>query len=74
MKSPLSSNLAILIERAIDDCFYDGEAKVDDGNGICIFAEWIDSKRNGYSVIHLTIIENAVVKFSYDDYGTECAN
>lgn len=74
IKSPLSSNLVILIERAIDNCFYNGEASVDDGNGIGVFAEWVDSKRDGYSVIHLTITEKGVVKFSYDDYGTECAN
>lgn len=74
MKSPLSSNLIILIERAINNCYYDGDASVDDGNGIAVFAEWVDSKRDGYSVIHLTITENGVVKFSYDDYGTECAN
>lgn len=72
MRSPLSSNLVILIEKAIDNCFYNGEASVNDGNGISVFAEWIDSKREGYSIIHLTITENGVVKFSYDDYGTEC--
>ena len=74
MKSPLSSNLVSLIERAINNCYYNGDASVDDGNGIAVFAEWVDSKRDGYSVIHLTITENGVVKFSYDDYGTECAN
>lgn len=72
MKSPLSSNLTYLIEKAIDDCFYNGEASVDDGKGVGVFAEWIDSKREGRSVIRLTITENGVVKFSYDDYGTEC--
>ena len=74
MKSPLSSNLIILIERAKNNCYNDGDASVDDGNGIAVFAQWFDSKRDGYSVIHLTITENGVVKFSYDDYGTECAN
>jgi hypothetical protein len=72
MKSPMSSNLIILIERAIDDCIYYGQANVDDENGINIFAEWVDSKRSGYAIIHLTISENGVPKFSYDDYGTEC--
>lgn len=74
MRSPMSSNLVILIEKAIDDCFYNGEANVDNEKGLGIFAEWVDSKREGYSVIHLTISENGVVKFSYDDYGTECSN
>jgi hypothetical protein len=72
MKSPMDSNLICLISKAIDDCFYNAEANVDDGNGISIFAEWVDSKRSGYAVIHLTISENGVPKFSYDDYGTEC--
>lgn len=72
MRSPLSSNLVYLIEKAIDNCYENGEASIDDGNGIEVFAEWIDSKRKGYSVIHLTITENGVVKFLYDDYGTEC--
>ena len=74
MNSPLSSNLIILIGKAIDGCFYNGEATVDDGKGLAVFEEWVDSKREGYSVIHLTISENGVVKFSYDDYGTECSN
>lgn len=29
MRSPMSSNLVRLIEKAIDDCFYNGEARVD---------------------------------------------
>lgn len=72
MNIPMSSNLIVLIGRAIDDCFYNGEGNIDDGNGIAVFAEWMDSKRDGYSVQHLTITENGVVKFAYDDYGTEC--
>lgn len=74
MNSPMSSNLCILIEKAIDNCFYNGEGSTDDGKGIAVFAEWVDSKRSGYSVMHITISENGLVKFSYDDYGTECAN
>lgn len=73
MKSPMSSNLVVLIEEAIDDCFYNGEGK-SSSDDITVFAEWTDSKRNGYSVIHLTILQNDIVKFSYDDYGTECIN
>lgn len=72
MESSLNSNLINLIRKAIDDCFYNGEGNATDGNGIAVFAEWTDSKREGYSVICLTISENGVVKFSYDDYGTEC--
>lgn len=74
MRSPLRSNLTRLIEKAIDDCFEYGEGKSNRKDGIEICAEWIDSKREGYSVIHLTILENGVVKFAYDDYGTEIAD
>ncbi len=74
MRSPLSSNLIKLIGEAIDDCFYNSEGKSSNKHGIEVVAEWIDSKREGYSVIHLTILENGVVKFSYDDYGTEVAD
>ena len=74
MRSPLSSNLSILIEKAIDNCFETGDGKSSNKDGIEVTAEWVDSKRKGYSVIHLTIPENGVVKFSYDDYGTEFAN
>ena len=74
MRSPLSSNLINLIEKSIDNCFDTGEGKSSNKDGIEVVAEWIASKREGYSVIHLTILENGVVKFSYDDYGTECAD
>ena len=74
MRSPLNSNLIKLIQEAIDDCFETGDGKSSNKDGIEGVAEWIDSKREGYSVIHLTILENGVVKFSYDDYGTEIAN
>ena len=71
MRSPLSSNLIKLIEEAIDDCFETGYGESSNKSGIEVMAEWIDSKREGYSVIHLTIRENGIVRFSYDDYGTE---
>ena len=74
MRSPLSSNLIKLIGEAIDDCFYNSEGKSSNKHGIEVVAEWIDSKREGYSVIHLTILENGVVKFYYDEYGTEVAD
>jgi len=74
MRSPLSSNLIRLIGEAIDDCFETGDGRSINRNGVEVVAEWIDSKREGYSVIHLTILENGVVRFSYDDYGTEVAN
>ena len=74
MRSPFSSNLIRLIREAIDDCFETGNGKSSNQEGIEVIAEWIDSKREGYSVIHLTILENGVVRFSYDDYGTEIAN
>lgn len=74
MRSPLSSNLIKLIEEAIDNCFETGDGKSSNKDGIEVVAEWIDSKREGYSVIHLTILENGILRFSYDDYGTEVAN
>lgn len=74
MRSPLSSNLMRLIGEAIDDCFETGDGKSSNKDGIEVVAEWIDSKREGYCVMHLTILENGVVRFSYDDYGTEVAN
>lgn len=74
MRSPFSSNLIRLIREAIDDCFEIGNGKSSNQEGIEVIAEWIDSKREGYSVIHLTILKNGVVRFSYDDYGTEIAN
>lgn len=74
MRSPLSSNLIKLIEEAIDDCFETGDGKSSNKEGIEVVTEWIESKREGYFVMHLTILENGVVKFSYDDYGTECAD
>lgn len=63
-----------MIEEAVDDCFETGDGKSSNKVGIEVVAEWIDSKREGYSVMHLTILENGVVRLSYDDYGTEVAN
>jgi len=74
MKCPLCSNLIYLIQEAIDECYYSGCGKSKNSNGIEVNADWIDSQRSGYSLIHLTILENGIVKFSYDDYGTEVAN
>ena len=74
MNSPMSSNLICLISQAIDDCFYNGEGKADDGNGLMVYAEWTESKNEGYSVMLITVKENGVVRFSYCDYGTQCAD
>ena len=70
----LKGNLVTLIETAMSDCWYYGEGNADNEDGISISAEWTESKNPGYSVMCITIKENGVVKFSYDDYGTECAN
>lgn len=72
MRSPLSSRLVGLIGRAIDEAFYSGSGHTDDGNGLSVSAEWTDSKRAGYSVVRITVSQDGVCKFSYDDYGTEC--
>lgn len=74
MRSLLSSNLIKLIEEAIDDCFETGDGKSSNKDGIEVMAEWIDSKREGYSVMHLTVLENGIVRFSYEDYGTEVSD
>lgn len=74
MRSPMSNNLVCLIEQAIDDCYFNGEGRVNDKKGLSIYAEWTDSKNEGYSVMLITIKENGIVRFSYCDYGTQCAN
>ena len=74
MKSPMSSKLICLISQSIDDCFYTGEGKADDGNGLMVYAEWTESKNDGYWVMLITIKENGIVRFSCHDYGTECAD
>lgn len=55
MRSPLSSNLIKLIEEAIDDCFETGDGKSSNKDGIEVVAEWVDSKREGYSIMDITI-------------------
>lgn len=72
MKSPMSSNLVYLIERAIDDCYFNGVGHVYDGKGLSVYAEWTDSKNDGYSVMIITLKDNGVMRFSYCDYGTQC--
>ncbi len=72
MANPISSNLIFHIQNAIDDCYNNGYGKNNNGNGLKVIAEWTDSKRSGYSIMCITIMENDVVKFSFDDYGTEC--
>lgn len=74
MKSPMNSSLICLISQAIDNCFYNGDGYVGDGNGLTVYAEWTKSKNEGYWVMLLTIKENGVTRFSYCDYGTQCAD
>lgn len=75
-----TSNLILNIREAINECYECGNGEVtftnyDNDNIFKITADWIDdSKREGYSLMQITIFENGVVKFSYDDYGTECSN
>ena len=66
------SNLVAMIEQAIDECINYGSGSVENDEGIQIDTEWVDSKREGYSVICITITEDGVIKFCYEDYGTEC--
>lgn len=72
MKNPLSSNLVHMIETAMDDCFFFGKGNEKNEDGIEIQAEWINSKRSDYSIMQLTILEKGVIRFIFNDYGTEC--
>lgn len=74
MRSSMSSKLVCLIEQAIYDCYFNGEGRVNDGKGLSIYAEWTESQNEGYSVMLITIKECGVMRFSYYDYGTQCAN
>lgn len=69
----MESNLIIRIKTAIGECIDNGYGEFRADDGITVTAEWVDSKNEGYTVISITILENGVAKFSYDDYGTECA-
>ena len=74
-----NSNLVLAIKAAIDDCYEYGRGEstiINHYNGkvVRITADWIESKREGYSVIEVAVMENDVVLFIYDDYGTECSN
>lgn len=73
MKSHLVSNLALLIERAVDECFFNEKGCASGQDGTRVLTEWRDSeKRPGYKVMHIEIMQDDESKFSYDDYGTEC--
>lgn len=68
------SNLVFKIGEAVKDCWIYGSGMSSaDDDGVMVSAEWVDSKHKGYTVMRLTIEENGIVKFAYDDYGTECA-
>ena len=72
-----NSNLVLAIKAAIDDCYEYGRGTSEIVNYyndkmVRIEADWIESKHEGYSVIQVAILENDVVRFVYDDYGTEC--
>lgn len=70
----MGSHLVDLIEQAIEDCFQTGHGKAINTDDIEVVAEWVESEKEGCSVMCLSIIENGVVKFSYNDYGTELPN
>lgn len=74
MKNPLNSNLVRMIEKAMDDCFFFGKGSEKNEDGIEVLAEWINSKREDYSIMQLTILEKGVIRFIFNDYGTECKN
>lgn len=76
MNRPLNSDLVSMIQNAIEDCYNYGSGQVEDEreeDSITVYTEWVEGK-NGYSVINITIAVDGVIKFSYDDYGTECSN
>ena len=68
------SNLINLINEAIESCWTYGFGKageIETDDGLVVSADWVDSKNPGYSVIQVTVFQNGILKFSYDDYGTE---
>lgn len=69
----MKSNLVNLIKKAIEGCIYSGRGYARDPQArIEVCAEWVPGTRPGYSIVNITIRQGGVVKFSYDDYGTEC--
>ena len=79
MKFSNNSNLILAIKAAIDDCYEFGTGQsgiVNHYNDkiVKVTAEWVESKREGYSVIEITILENDIPLLVYDDYGTECSD
>lgn len=68
------SNLTNLINEAIENCWAYGSGEVGETeteDGLVVRADWVDSKNPGYSVIQVNLYQNGIIKFSYDDYGTE---
>jgi hypothetical protein len=66
--------LSELIENAVTACKETGYGVAEDdytGN-LSVSAEWVDSIDPLFSEICITILENGVVKYSYNDPTTRC--
>ena len=77
MDRPLNSNLVSMIQNAIEDCYNYGSGQVEDEreeDSITVYTEWVESKNEGNVVMNITVAVDGIIKFSYDDYGTECSN
>lgn len=70
------SLLEQLIETAVFDCFSLGSGDCSDeerGTGLRVQADWTDCSDPEYeSIICITIYQNGVLKFSYEDPETKC--
>lgn len=71
MEKNFESNLLNAIDAAMQDCWLYGAGRSELEDGLSVHADWVDSKNQGFSVMQITVLKNSVVKFSYDDYGTE---
>lgn len=71
MEKNYESNLLNAIDAAMQACWSYGAGRFESEDGLAVHADWVDSKNPGFSVIQVTVLQDSVVKFSYDDYGTE---
>ena len=71
MERNFESNLVDTINAAMQACWVCGAGHSETEDDLVVHADWVDSKNPGYSVMQITVLQNSVVKFSYDDYGTE---
>lgn len=65
----MKTNLAKLIEKAVDECVAYGEGLARDISNpaslVSIFAEWAENEED----IEITVLENNIVRFTYTEKG-----